>query len=143
LRFFRDLILQVLESYRDVAEAGDPVSVGLRYINHIPESEGGSSIDAYFRWSVEYPRNLPHPPHESAARVVLQYPDVGSLNVAVSFPAGVGIGERRALLDLSLAQAEPSSFDREKFPDWLDRAHEIIYAAFTSTILEPILQARR
>ncbi len=140
---FRKLILQVLESYRDVAESGDPVSVGLRYINHIPKSEGGNSVDSYLRCSIEYPKNLPHPPQESAARVVLQYPDVGSLGVAVSFPAQVGTGETGALLDLSFTQAEPSSFDREKFPDWLDRAHDIIYAAFTSTILEGILQARR
>ncbi len=140
---FRELILQALESYRDVAESGDPVSVGLRYINHIPRSEGGDSIGSYLKCSIEYPKELPHPPQESAARVVVPYPEVGSLSMAVSFPAQVGTGEIGALLDLSFSQAEPSSFDREKFPDWLDRAHEIIYLAFTSTVLEPVLQAMR
>jgi len=140
---FRELILGVLQSYRDVAESGDPVSVGLRYINHIPRAEGGDSISSYVRCSIDYPAELPHPPQESAARVVVPYPEVGSLSMAVSFPAQVGTGEIGALLDLAFTRAEPSSFDKDKFPDWLDRAHDIIYAAFTSTLLEPILAARR
>lgn len=140
---FRELILQVLESYRDVAESGDPVSVGLRYINHIPRSEGGDDLTSYFRCSMDYPKAVPHPPQETAARIVVAYPDVGSLGMAVSYPAQVGTGEIGALLDLSFTQAEPSSFDRDKFPEWLDRAHEIIYLAFTSTVLERILEARR
>ncbi len=140
---FRELILQVLESYRDVAESGDPVSVGLRYINHIPRSEGGESIGSYLRCTIDYPKELPHPPQESAARVVVPYPEVGSLSMAVSFPAQVGTGEIGALLDLGFTQAEPSSFDSEKFPDWLDRAHDIIYEAFTSTVLGHILEAMR
>jgi uncharacterized protein (TIGR04255 family) len=63
--------------------------------------------------------------------------------MAVSFPAQVGTGEIGALLDLNFTQAEPTSFDKDKFPDWLDRAHEIIYLAFTSTLLEHILAAMR
>lgn len=139
---FRDLILRVLESYRDVAESGDPVSVGLRYINHIPQSEGGNNIGSYLKCSIDYPGGLPHPPQETAARIVVQYPEVGSLSMAVSFPAQVGTGESGALLDLSFNQAESSSFDSDKFPDWLDHAHEIIYVAFTSTVLGSILEAR-
>jgi len=140
---FRKLILETLESYRDVAESGDPVSVGLRYINHVPRSEGGDTISSYLRCSIDYPSELPPPPQESAARVVVPYPEVGSLSMAVSFPAQVGTGEIGALLDLNFTQAEPTSFDKDKFPDWLDRAHEIIYLAFTSTLLEHILAAMR
>jgi len=139
---FRELILKVLRSYREVAESGDPVSVGLRYINHIPRSEGGEGIDSYFKWSIHYPKELAHPPQETAARIVVPYPDVGSLSMGVSFPAQVGTGEIGALLDLGLSQAESSSFDADKFPEWLDRAHEIIFLAFTSTVPEHILDAR-
>lgn len=140
---FRELILLALRAYQDLAESDDPVSVGLRYINHIPHSEGGDSIDSYFRWSVAYPESLPRPAQESAARVVVAYPDIGSLSVAVSFPAQIGTGELGALLDINLTQGEPGSFDQNKFPDWLDRAHDTIYVAFTSTILKRILDARR
>lgn len=140
---FRDLILNVLDEYREVAESGDPVSVGLRYINHIPKSEGGDNVSSYFKCSVDYPKALPHPPQETAARVVMPYPNTGTLSMAVSFPAQVGTGEIGALLDLSFSQAESGSFASENFPDWLDRAHEIIYAAFTSTVLGHIIEARR
>jgi len=63
--------------------------------------------------------------------------------MAVSFPAQVGTGEIGALLDLNFTQAEPACFDGDKFPDWLDRAHEIIYRAFTSTLLDRILADMR
>ncbi len=140
---FRELILEVLETYRDVAESGDPVSVGLRYINHIPKSEGGDNISSCLNCAFDYPKELPHPCQEIAARVVLPYPKVGSLSMAVSFPAQVGSGEIGALLDLNFYQAESGKFDAENFPHWLDRAHEIVYSAFMSTVLERIIEARR
>lgn len=140
---FRELILHALESYREVAESGDPTSVRLRYINHIPQSEGGESIDSFFKCSIGYPNDLPHPPKESALRVALPYPQIGVLSVAVSFPAQIGTGELGALLDLDFTQAESGRFDVQGFPDWLDSAHEIIYSAFKSTLLDQALQARK
>jgi len=140
---FRELILDVLHSYIEATECGNPETVALRYINHIPRSSGGDDISAYLNFSIGYPGQLPSPPQESAARVVLPYPAVGSLGIAVSFPAQIENGEIGALLDLSLYQSDPGKFDLENFPNWLDRAHEIVYAAFTSMVLEPIIARMR
>jgi len=140
---FRELILFALGHYREVAESGNPNRVRLRYINHIPWSVGGDDVSGYLKVPITYPRELPHPPQEVAARLLLPYGELGTLGLAIAFPARTGQGEIGALLDLDFSWSEPKEFDLDGFPDWLNKAHEIIYTAFTSTVLEQILSEMR
>jgi len=140
---FRELIIYVLDHYREVAESGGPTKIGLRYINHIPWLSGRDDISSYLKVKFEYPKELPHPPQETAARLVLQYAELGSLGLAISFPARTAKGEIGALLDLDFSWSEPKDFELDRFPEWLDKAHEIIYTAFISTVQEHILSGMR
>ena len=140
---FRRLILDVLKHYQAVAEPGNPVRVGLRYINHIQSGHLGESLDDYLNFSLTYPNGLPHPPQEVSARVTLPFGDLGNLGFAVAFPARSAAGESGALLDLDFSWSEPGEFDLKRFPLWLDKAHQIIYTAFTSTVVEEIMNRMR
>ncbi len=114
---FQELILFVLGHYRSVADPGNPIRVGLRYINHIPTSGERRELGDHLKCSITYPHKLPHPPHEIAARLLLQYEGLGSLGLAVAFPSRVGQGEAGALLDLEFSWSEPKEFDLDGFPD--------------------------
>ncbi len=140
---FRELILYALQHYRDVAEPGSPVRVGLRYINHIRSSEINGNLTDYLKCSFDYPSQLPHPAQETAARILLPYGQLGTLGLAVSFPSRVGQGEPGALLDLDFFLNDPPDFQLDQFPDWLDGAHSTIYEAFTSTVLDRIMSRMR
>ncbi|MBI1956134.1 MAG: TIGR04255 family protein [Acidobacteria bacterium] len=48
-----------------------------------------------------------------------------------------------ALLDLDFFWNEPKEFDLDQFPEWLDRAHEIIYQTFIATIPTAIMSHMR
>ena len=136
---FRELILFVLEQYEQVAQSGNASKIGLRYINHFPQSTGRNGLSNYFKLPISYPTALPHPPGETAVRFVLPYPDLGTLGLAIAFPARTGTGESGALLDLDFSWTKPSDLDLKEFPDWLDKAHEVIYTAFTSIVLDDIM----
>lgn len=140
---FRDLILYALGHYKEVAEAGNPVRVGLRYINHIQSAQTELDLSSYLKCSLSYPKELPHPPQEISARLVLSYGELGTLGLAIAFPARTAQGELGALLDLDFSWSEPKDFDLDRFPDWLDEAHQVIYSAFTSTVLEQIMSQMR
>ncbi len=136
---FRELILFVLEQYQHVSQPGNPSKIGLRYINHFPRSNGREDLSNYFKLPISYPGGLPHPPQETAVRLVLPYGDLGTLGLAIGFPARMGTGELGALLDLDFSWSKPSGLDLHEFPGWLDKAHEVIYTAFTSTVVDEIM----
>jgi uncharacterized protein (TIGR04255 family) len=140
---FRDLILEVLENYRSVADPGNPAAVSLRYINHIRSLPGDSDIGSCLKLAISYPQELSHPPQQAAARLVLPYGELGSLGLATAFPSRIGQSDIGALLDLEFSWEEPKDFDLDRFPVWLDEAHQIIYAAFTASVLEPVLSQMR
>lgn len=140
---FRDLILYALGHYKDVAEAGNPVRVGLRYINHVQSTESANDLGTYLKCSLSYPKELPHPPQEISARLALSYGQLGTLGLAVAFPARTAKGEIGALLDLDFSWNEPRAFDLDSFPQWLDEAHQVIYSAFTATVVEQIMSQMR
>ncbi len=140
---FRDLILYALEHYKDVAEPGNPVRVGLRYINHIQSAERDTDLSTYLKCSLSYPKELPHPPQEISARLALSYGQLGTLGLAVAFPARTAKGEIGALLDLDFSWNEPKEFDLDSFPQWLDGAHQAIYSAFTSAVVDRIMSQMR
>ena len=137
---FRNLILEVLENYRSIAEPGSPTRIGLRYINHIRSTPGVQDISRYLKCSFSYPAELPHPPNELATRLILPHGELGTLALAIGFPARIGEGQYGALLDLDFYCSEPKEFALERIPDWLDEAHGIIYGAFKATIPENVMQ---
>lgn len=140
---FRDLILYVLQQYREIAQSGNPVRVGLRYINHIVSSSADRSLGKYLRCEISYPNELPHPPAEVSTRLALPYGELGTLGLVVGFPSQNAKGEIGALLDLDFSWTELKDFDLDRFPDWLDQAHGIIYSAFIATVLEQIMSQMR
>jgi len=140
---FRRLILYVLEHYKAVAQPGVPMRVGLRYINHLRASAPKLDLSHYLRYRFDYPQELPHPPKEVAVRLVFPYENLGSLGLAIAFPSTVGTLGPGALLDLELAWTQPVGFDLENFPEWLDRAHQVVYLAFTSTVDAQIMAEMR
>jgi len=140
---FRDLILGVLRHYQEVAQAGNPIRVGLRYINQILASGDGRSLHDFVKCDISYPDNLPHPPKEISARLAMDYGALGVLGMAVGFPSQTGKEGIGALLDLDFSWNEPRPFDLDAFPEWLDRAHQIIYSAFSSTVLSRIMTQMR
>jgi uncharacterized protein (TIGR04255 family) len=73
----------------------------------------------------------------------MAYGELGMLGMAVGFPSQTGRADIGALLDLDFSWHEPTPFDLEAFPDWLDRAHQVIYSAFSSTILDHIMTEMR
>lgn len=140
---FRELILYALDQYRRVADPGSPIRVGLRYINHIHSLSGNNELTDYLKCSIEYPEQLPHPPQEVSARLLLPYGELGTLALAIALPSRIGQGEYGALLDIDFFWTEPKEFSLDRFPGWLDEAHDIIYTAFTSTVLEQIMSQMR
>jgi uncharacterized protein (TIGR04255 family) len=140
---FRELILYAVNHYREVAESGGPTKIGLRYINHVPWSNGRDDISDYLKIRFEYPKELPHPSQEMAARIVVPFGESGNLSLTVSFPARTGKGEIGALLDLDFSWSEPKDFNLAHFPEWLDKAHEVVYTAFISTVQGDILSEMR
>lgn len=140
---FRDLILYVLRQYREVAQSGNPLTVGLRYINHIVSPSAEPTLGKYLKCEISYPNELPHPPSEVSSRLALHYAELGTLGLVVGFPSQNARGEIGALLDLDFSWGELKGFDLDRFPDWLDRAHGIIYSAFTATVLEQIMTQMR
>lgn len=140
---FRDLILFVLKQYRDLAEAGNPVKVGLRYINHIASSSVGRQLGDYLNYALSYPGQLTQPARETAARLVLPYGRLGTLGIAVAFPARTASGELGALLDLEFSWGEPNEFNLDEFPSWLEEAHQVIYSAFISSVPDHIMREMR
>jgi uncharacterized protein (TIGR04255 family) len=138
---FREIILNVLENYRSVADPGNPIRVGLRYINLI-HSEG-TEISDHLRCNLTYPKELPHPCREVAARLLLDYGEKGTLGLSVGFPSRLGDGEKGALLDLDFFWDSPSEFPLDQFPSWLEQAHEVVYEAFISTVREDVLSELR
>jgi uncharacterized protein (TIGR04255 family) len=140
---FRELILEVLEQYQAVANPGNPSRIGLRYINHIAASGSAEGISDYFNYRLEYPETLPHPSHETSVRLVFSYGNLGTLALAVAFPAQTGQGQIGALLDLDFSVSDPKDFDLRSFPEWLDEAHGFIYQAFISTVAEKVMSRMR
>ena len=138
---YREEILTALTHYKAIAEPGNPVRVGLRYINqlHGPD-ESPHDIGSYLRCAFSYPDGLAHPPSESAARVLLPYQGFGSLALAVSFPSQTPQGQTAATLDMDFYWGEGQEFDLSEFPNWLQAAHDIIYKAFTTTVSERLLR---
>ncbi len=140
---FRALILEVQHHYSEVAEAGNPVKVSLRYINLIQSSSAEADLRRYLKISFSYPGELPKPAQEIAARLVLSYGDLGTLGFAIAFPSRIATGEVGALLDLEFSWDEPRVFDLSHFPEWLEEAHQVIFKAFTSTVAENIMAEMR
>lgn len=140
---FRELILYALQHYREAADPGDPTRVGLRYINLIRSAGGNNDLSDYLKCSFTYPEPLPHPPAEIAARLLLPYRELGTLGLAVSFPSRVGQSEQGALLDLDFFLNNPKEFHLDRFPQWLDEAHTLIYEVFTATVLDRIMSHMR
>jgi uncharacterized protein (TIGR04255 family) len=137
---YREEILSALNHYKAVAEPGNPVRVGLRYINQLHDSdENPNVIGSYLRCAFSYPEELAHPPSEFAARVLLPYDGFGNLALAVSFPTQTAQGRTAATLDMDFYSVEGQEFSLSGFPDWLQAAHDIIYKAFTTTISERLL----
>lgn len=139
---FQDLILYVLRPYREIAGAGNPVRIGLRYINQIQAPAGNQQLSDYLKYEVSYPSELPHPPRELAMRFVFPH-DFGTLGLAAAFPSQTSGGELGALLDLDFYWDQPKDFDLDRFPEWLNKAHQVIYSAFTSSVVEQIMVQMR
>ena len=140
---FRELILEVLGHYQAVANPGNPTRIGLRYINHIVSSTSPEGISDYVNYRLEYPETLPHPSNETSVRLVFSYGDLGTLALAVAFPAQTAQGEVGALLDLDFSVTEPKDFELSRFPEWLDKAHSIIYQTFIATVAEKVMKRMR
>ena len=136
---FRQMILNVLEHYRIVANPGSPTRVGLRYINFIRSAQERDALSSYLKCSFGYPSELPQPPRETAARLLLGYGESGTLGLSVAYPSRIGEGEQGTLLDLDFFWNGPSEFPLDEFQAWLGEAHKIIYAAFISTVREEIM----
>jgi len=136
---FRELIHEVLKHYQELANSGSPVRVGLRYINHLKATEGLKPLGKYLNCAVEYPRELAHPPSELALRLLMSYGELGTLAFAVSYPARVAHGELGVLLDLDFFWEQTGEFPMERFSNWLEDAHNIVYLAFTSAVPEEAL----
>ena len=140
---FRELILYVLQQYREITQSGNPVRVGLRYINHIVSPLAERALGKYLNSEVSYPNELPHPPSEVSARLALPYGEVGTLGLVIGFPSQNASGEIGALLDLDFSWNELKDFELDRFPDWLNQAHSIIYSAFIATVQESIMSQMR
>lgn len=140
---FRELILNVLEHYRVVANPGDPIRVGLRYINLLRSTRENRGLSDNLRCSFTYPAELPQPPREVATRLLLDYGDRGILGLSVAYPSRIGEGGLGTLLDLDFFWNGPPEFPLNTFPSWLEEAHGAVYAAFTSTVREEALKALR
>lgn len=140
---FRGLIHLVLDHYSQIAEAGSPTRVGLRYINHFPSLPGRTDVADYLKIPISYPGDLPHPPAEVSARFVLPHGDLGSLGLAIGFPARLPDGRVGALLDLDFSWSEPKEFNLDRFPDWLNEAHDVIYSTFVATVVEAVMNQLR
>lgn len=136
---FRDLILFSLEQYRQVANPRNVARVGLRYINHLGAAASGSGLGELLKLALDYPRALPSPPQETAVRLVFGFGELGNLSLAVAFPSRTTQGDYGALLDLDFFLADPQRFSLDEFPSWLDRAHDVIYDGFVSTVSEKAL----
>lgn len=140
---FREIILAVLSEYRGVATPGNPTRIGLRYINHLASSGGGGMLSDYVNYELSYPKNLPHLSKETSARLVFSYGDLGSLALAVAFPSQMAQRQLGALLDLDFSLNDPKDFDLNRFPEWLDEAHTIIYEAFVSAVRKEVMSEMR
>jgi uncharacterized protein (TIGR04255 family) len=138
---YRAEILSALEHYKAVAEPGDPVRVGLRYINQLHGPDANPrDLQSYLKCAFSYPASLVHPEKELAARVLLPYKKFGTLALAVSFPSQTPQGEIAATLDMDFYWNEGDHFNLSEFPDWLQAAHDFIYQAFTSIVADALLQ---
>jgi len=140
---FRELILTVLEHYCSVANPGNPMRVGLRYINLIRLVEGQGSLNDYLKCTFSYPEELPRPPRELAARLLFDYAEKGTLGLSIAFPSRIGDGAKGTLLDLDFFWSGPPEFPLEQFSSWLDEAHGIIYTAFLSTLHRSVVERLR
>jgi len=140
---FRQLIVNTLEHYVAITDPGNPVRVGLRYINLLRESLGTGGLRDHLKISVSCPPELPQPPQETSARLVFGYGNVGTLGLSIAHPARVGEGEIGTLLDLDFFWSGPGEFPLDRFPAWLDEAHQMVYGAFISTVKENTLDVLR
>jgi uncharacterized protein (TIGR04255 family) len=131
---FRDLILYSIDHFRVVANPQEIVRVGLRYINHLKATEAGGSLSDFVNVTLGYPKPLPSPAQETGVKILFSYGDLGTLSLAIAFPARTAQGDYGTLLDLDFYLADPTRFTLGDFPSWLDRAHEVIYRAFVSTV---------
>jgi uncharacterized protein (TIGR04255 family) len=133
---FRDIILFGLAQYRTAANPTEIVRVGLRYINHLKALDTEESLSEFVNVALQCPKSLPSPPKETAVRLLFSYGDLGTLSLALAFPSRTGQGDHGTLLDLDFYLSDPQRFAIEDFPSWLDRAHDVAYQAFASTVSE-------
>jgi len=136
---FRELIVFSVDHFRAVANPQEIVRVGLRYINLLKSSEAGGSLSEFVNVTLGYPKLLPSPPQETGVKILFPYGDLGTLSLAIAFPARTAQGDFGTLVDLDFYLADPARFTLGEFPSWLDRAHEVIYQAFVSTVSETTL----
>lgn len=137
------MILDVLEEYREIANPGNPIRIGLRYINQLVALSSGTSLADYLNVDLDYPKELAHPSKETSIRLVFSHGELGELALASAFPSQTGEGRVGALLDLDFSLTEPRNFNLSRFPQWLDDAHAVVYQAFTSTVRNDLLSRMR
>lgn len=139
---FRDVILYALGQFREIYDPGTPTRVGLRYINHLQRRTEKRELKDYLRMVMQYPIELEKQPQEISARFTFPYGSVGTLALAIGFPASTDRGAFGALLDLDLYRDNPQ-FELNRFPEWLDEAHDVIHGAFVSSVSTEVMTEMR
>ena len=92
--------------------------------------------------SLHYPPELEKSPQEISARLTFPFGDLGTLALAIGFPASSDRGSFGVLLDLDLYRDNPQ-FELNQFPEWLDEAHDVIHGAFVASVSSEVMTEMR
>jgi len=135
---FREMILQQLSAYRNVAEPEALTRVGLRYINRLDMGADQIELNDYFRTAPNLPPPIPqlfgafmvavdviHPTPEMVLRFIFTRPETKAEGHEEGF-----------LLDLDIGTPEGALPILDEVESWLDKAHERLEQAFDAALTE-------
>lgn len=134
---FKQLILDTLGQYEDVAAPEGLRRVGLRYINRIEFEAPRVELTEYFHYHPEVPDDLAedHGPFSVQVKIPKRRPR-DLLSVTLRSIASGKEGVLAIILDLDYAMVQSEALSLDNVGEWVEEAHSIVHDAFEACVTD-------
>ncbi len=131
---FKPTILEVLQTYSNVASPSRIARIGLRFINRIT-MEKGVNTQSYLQYFPTLPKSIAQEPRNLLLRTELDFEEEnGRLVFTLASTPSPTPKNKSFILDLDFITLDTSDITIENTHKWIETAHTIIETVFENSI---------
>lgn len=136
---FKNLIFEMLQMYRKIAEPSGLERVAVRYINQIEIGDESTPASKYFKYFPTIPHPIPQNPERLVLRTEIPVEKHnGQLILTLATVSNDVANQNLFILDLDFITMLAKKLSFENIEQWVEEAHNQIEIAFESSITEEL-----